>query len=226
MTHIRSSTRRTFLKQAAALAAPAFLRDLRAAPPSEVVRHASFGAAGQARSDINDFASHPRFKLVCFAEVDLARIVQIKQRFPEARVYQDWRKMLDEERANLDSVNVSTPDHMHAVMSMSAMQLGLHVYVQKPLTHDIYESRRLTQIAAEKKLVTQMGIQQHSCTEYLLAAQLIQSGAIGKVREVHAWSFKTWGDPAPRPDRSDTPPGTLDWDLWLGVAESRPFIGG
>jgi predicted dehydrogenase len=156
----------------------------------------------------------------------LARAEDVKKRFPELRVYQDWREMLDKEHKNLDSVNVSTPDHMHAAMGMSAMQLGLHVYGQKPLTHDIYESRRLAQYAAEKKLVTQMGIQVHSSFEYRLAVQLIQSGAIGKVQAVHTWSSKKWGDPSARPNRQDPVPASLNWDVWLGVAAERPFIGG
>lgn len=219
--------RRSFLQQTAvgALAAPAFLRHLQAAAPSEVVRHASFGAAGMAGADLGQITKHPKVKLVCVAEVDLARAEDVKKRFPECRVYQDWREMLDKEQKNLDSVNVSTPDHMHAPMGMSAMQLGLHVYGQKPLTHDIYESRRLATFAAEKKLVTQMGIQVHSSAPYRMAVALIHAGAIGKVQAVHTWSSKKWGDSAPRPDREDPVPANFNWDMWLGVAEKRPFIG-
>jgi predicted dehydrogenase len=222
------SSRRTFLKQAAAaaLTAPVFLRDLRAAAPSEVVRHASFGASGMAGADLGAITSHPKVKFVCVAEVDLARAEEVRKRFPELRVYQDWREMLDKEHKNLDSVNVSTPDHMHAPMGMVAMQLGLHIYGQKPLTHDVYESRRLAQFAAEKKLVTQMGIQVHSDVAYRSAVQLIQGGAIGKVQAVHTWSSKKWGDPGTRPDREDPVPETLNWDLWLGIAKPRKFIGG
>jgi predicted dehydrogenase len=110
-------------------------------------------------------------------------------------------------------------------MAMSAMQLGLSVYCQKPLTHDVYESRRLAQVAAEKKLVTQMGIQVHSGGEYRRGVQVIQEGAIGKVQAVHSWSSKKWGDPAARPDREDAVPESLAWDLWLGTAQKRPFIG-
>jgi predicted dehydrogenase len=114
---------------------------------------------------------------------------------------------------------------MHAPIAMSAMQLGRHVYCQKPLTHNIHESRQLTEFARSKKLVTQMGIQIHSASEYRLAVELIQQLAIGKVREVHTWSGKKWGDPSPLPDRKDTPPAGFDWNLWLGVAAERPFIG-
>src|SRR5690348_13681863 len=110
------STRRNFLKQAAvtAFAAPAFIRNLTAAPPSEVVRHASFGASGMAGADLGAIASHKKVKLVCVADVDLPRAEALKKNYPELRVYQDWRELIDKEHKNLDSVNVSTPDHMHA----------------------------------------------------------------------------------------------------------------
>lgn len=219
--------RRQFLQRtAAALAAPAFLPNLLSAAPSEVVRHASFGASGMAGADLGAIASHPKVKLVCVADVDLARTAEVKKQFPDVRIYQDWRELLDKEHQNLDSVNVSTPDHMHAPIGMAAMQLGLHTYGQKPLTHDVYESRQLTKIAAEKKLVTQMGIQVHSASAYRSAAALIQAGAIGKVQAVHTWSSKKWGDPNPRPDRQDPIPPTLNWDLWLGIAQPRNYISG
>lgn len=132
--------------------------------------------------------------------------------------------MMEKEKG-LDSVNVSTPDHMHAPMAMSAMQLGYHVYGQKPLAHDIYECRRLTTVARERNLVTQMGIQIHSSWVYRLGVRLIQDLAIGKVREVHTWSNKKWGDPGPMPSRTDSVPEGFNWDMWLGVCEKRPFIG-
>jgi len=224
----RPLSRRSFLRQlaAAGAAAPFITRGLIAAPPSSVIRHASFGGAGMAMSDLTGFKSHPHFRLVCVAEVDAARTAKLKEAFPEAKVYQDWREMLDREHANLDSVNVSTPDHMHAPMGMSALQLGLHVYGQKPLAHDVFECRRLAEFASEKKLVTQIGIQIHSSVEYRSAVQLIQAGAIGKVREVHTWSSKKWSDPQLRPDSSDPVPAGFNWDLWLGVCAPRPFLAG
>jgi predicted dehydrogenase len=228
MSLAHRSNRRSFLKQslAGAIAAPAFIRNLRAASPNETVRHASFGASGMAGADLGEITKHDKVQLVCVADVDLDRAAGLKGRFPDLRIYQDWRQMLDREQKNLDSVNVSTPDHMHAAMGMSAMQLGLHVYGQKPLTHDVYESRRLAEFATTKKLVTQMGIQIHSHVAYRSAVAIIQSGAIGKVTSVHSWSDKRWGDPDPRPDKSDPVPQNLDWDLWLGICETRPFIGG
>lgn len=228
MSRLPRSDRRTFLKQAAftAFAAPAFIRNLVAAPPSEVVRHASFGASGMAGADLGAIISHPKVKLVCVADVDLNRAEALKSKHPDLRVYQDWRELLDKEQGKLDSVNVSTPDHMHAPIGMTAMLNGLHVYGQKPLTHDVYESRRMAQVAAEMKLVTQMGIQIHSSSEYRTAVALIQSGAIGKVKEVHSWSSKKWGDSSPLPEREDAVPAGFDWDQWLGVCEKRSFIGG
>ena len=228
MSHLQKTNRRTFLKHAAlgTFAAPALIGNLRAASPNEVVRHASVGAGGMAHADLTSIVSHPKAKLICVADVDLKQADALRKTFPEIRVYQDWRQMLDKEQANLDSVNVSTPDHMHAAIGMSALQRGLHVYGQKPLTHDVYDSRRLARIAAEKKLVTQMGIQIHSHPAYRSAVELIQGGAIGKVQSVHSWSSKKWGDETPRPDRNDPAPATLDWEQWLGVCESRPFIGG
>jgi predicted dehydrogenase len=158
------------------------------------------------------------------AEVNSAMLKQLKGQFDTAKVYEDWRKMLDKERKNVDMVCVGTPDHMHAPMAMSSMQRGLPVYGQKPLAHDIFEVRRLTEMARKKKLVTQMGIQIHSRAEYKTAIALVQSGAIGKIKEVHSWSEKKWGDTKPIPDRSDPVPSTLNWDSWLGVCEKRPYL--
>ena len=147
----------------------------------------------------------------------------MKQNFPDAKVYQDWREMLKKEKGNLDIACVGTPDHMHAPIAMSAMRQGLHVYVQKPLAHDIYEVRKLTEMARSKKLVSQMGIQVHSSREYQTAVQLIQSEAIGKIKEVHSWSNKTWGDLSPMPDRSDPVPATLRLG-WLARRDGEAAV--
>ncbi len=226
MQHPFSSNRRSFLKQtaAAAISAPFFVRNLISAPPSDVVRLGSFGAGGMAFVTLRVLASHPKVKVACVAEVDSAKLAEMKKPFGDAKVYEDWRKMLDKERKNLDIVCVGTPDHMHAPQAMTSMNLGLPVYGQKPLAHDIYEVRRLTEVARQKKLVTQMGIQVHSREEYKNAVKLVQTGAIGKIKEVHSWSEKKWGDMDPMPDRSDPVPSTLNWDAWLGVCEKRPFI--
>lgn len=219
-------TRRSALKAgAAAITAPMFVRNYATAAPSEAVHVAGFGAAGRAFADLNEMARSPHFKLQAVAEVDLNRVAELKKKFPDVKVYQDWRKLLDEEKG-LHAACVSTPDHMHAAISLRAMRQGLNCFTQKPLTQTVAESRLMTKVAADKKLVTQMGIQIHSSGEHRTVVAIIQSGAIGKVKEVHSWSGKTWGDKNPRPDRKDDVPGTLDWDGWLGVAAERPFIKG
>src|SRR5262249_36840741 len=157
------------------------------------------------------------FKLIAIADVDLSRAAEMKKRFPEAKVYQDWRELLDKEKS-LNSVSVSTPDHMHAPMTMRAMQMGLPVCTQKPLTHTIQEARTLAKVAKDKNLVTQMGIQIHSHPVHKAIVEIVHGGAIGKVKEVHSWSGKDWGDRTALPDRKDPVPEGLSWDGWLGVA--------
>jgi predicted dehydrogenase len=215
--------RRSFLQTTAA--APFFVRNLLSNPPSGKLRLAAFGASNMAYVTLQQIARNPNVTLVCAAEVDSSRLTQLKTNFPDARVYPDWRAMLKKERKNLDIACVGTPDHMHAPIAMSAMRQGLHVYVQKPLAHDLYEVRKLTEFARSKHLVSQMGIQVHSSREYQTAVQLIQSEAIGKIKEVQTWSNKKWGDTASMPDRSDPVPSSLNWDLWLGVMAKRPYIG-
>jgi predicted dehydrogenase len=211
---------------AAGLAAPFVFRLHAGAAPSETLHHASFGANGMALSDIRSLTASPNLKLVAVADVDLDRTAEVRKQFPHARVYQDWRQLLDKEKG-LDSANVSTPDHMHGVITMRAMRQGLHVYTQKPLTQTVWEARRLTEFARRNpNLVTQMGIQIHSHPVHRAVVAIIQSGAVGKVREVHSWSGKKWGDPNPRPGRTDPVPAGLDWDGWLGVAAPRPFLQG
>jgi len=226
MNSPRPFSRRAFLKAATAgsLAVPYFVPRLFSAAPSNRVLHASFGASGMARQDLTAIASHPNVQFIAVADVEPSRADDLKKKYPELRVYEDWRVLLDKEK-ELTSVNVSTPDHMHAPIAMSAMQRGLNVYGQKPLTHDIYETRRLTEYAREKKLVTQMGIQIHSSAVYRAAVLLVRTGAIGKVKEVHTWSSKKWGDAGAKPDRVDPVPAGFNWDMWLGVCATRPFIG-
>ncbi len=158
------SDRRSFLRNAGAtaLTAPFFIRELLSKPPSATVRLASFGANGMAFSTLDGIASHPKVKLVCVAEVDSNRLDRVKQKYPEARLYQDWREMLRKEHGQIDAACVGTPDHMHAPQAMMSMRAGLPVYEQKPLAHDVHEVRTLMKMAREKKLPTQMGIQIHS----------------------------------------------------------------
>ena len=220
-------TRRAALQRAAAagFAVPFVFRHHAAAAPSETLAHASIGAGGMAAADIGSLTASKHLKLVAVADVDAGRAEALKKKFPDLRVYRDWRELFDKEK-HLDSVNVSTPDHMHAPVTMSAIHRGLHVYTQKPLTQTVFEARRLAEAAAAKKVVSQMGIQIHSAREHKSVVATVRSGAIGKVTAVHSWSGKDWGDPTPRPDRTDPVPAGFDWDRWLGVAAARPFIGG
>ena len=208
----------------ALLAAPFFVRHLISAPPSGRVRLASMGAGGMAWATLDGIARHTSVDLVCAADVDTSRASRVQSAYPHARHYQDWRRMLDREHQQLDMVCVGTPDHMHAPQAMAAMQRGLHIYVQKPLTAHVREARWLTRYAKAHHLATQMGIQQHSSAQYQTAVQVIQSGAIGKIKEVHAWSNKKWGGPDPRPTQTSLVPDTLNWDGWIGVAQPTPYL--
>ena len=217
-----SISRRKFLQTvgATAAAAPFLSIRSRAAP---MVRHASIGASGQALSDLLAFARHPAFDLVAVADVDLARFERVQQRFPKVRVYQDWRELLKKERKNIDSVNVSTPDHMHGLIALDAMKHGKHVYVQKPLCSTLRETRMLTEYARRKGLTSQMGIQVSSSRAQRYGEALVRSGIVGKIREVHTFSNKSWGDDNPLPVENDPVPAPLDWDEWVGVSAERPF---
>lgn len=216
-------SRRRFLQGAAGAAMVAPLAAALPAAQGRTLRHASVGAAGQALSDIRAFSSHPSFSLVAAADTDLSRTEQVKKLFPEVRIYQDWREMFRKEASNIDSISVSTPDHMHAAIALSAMALGKPVYVQKPLALTIRETRILALDARTRNLATQMGIQISSHQSQRLTEQIIRNGAVGKIREVHTFCDKAWGDTNPIPDGADPIPETLDWDGWIGVGQPRPY---
>ncbi|MEX0321792.1 MAG: Gfo/Idh/MocA family protein [Puniceicoccaceae bacterium] len=218
------TSRRQFVKSTVVAGASLPLFNIVHGGNSGVVRHASFGASGMALTDIKAFLRDEKFDLVAVAEVDDALLKKLLALKPDVRVYKDWRVMLKKEHKNLDSVNVSTPDHMHAAMAVSAMNLGLHAYVQKPLAQTVFEARRMAQIAKQKGVITQMGTQGTSSTYERLVVRMVQDGVIGKIKQVHLFSNKTWGDPEPKPDRKDPVPATLDWDMWLGIASKRPYI--
>ncbi|HYT88509.1 MAG TPA: Gfo/Idh/MocA family oxidoreductase, partial [Gemmataceae bacterium] len=155
MTTTSRVSRRTALRglAAAGLAAPFVFRAYAHGAPNETLNHASFGANGMALADIGSLTASKHVQLVAVADVDMERTAAVRKRFPKARIYQDWRELLDKEKG-LNSVNVSTPDHMHAPITMRAMQQGLHVYTQKPLTQTIYEARQLTRTARDRKIVS------------------------------------------------------------------------
>jgi len=218
-------TRRSFLQDLALgiAVAPFVTRGLMAQSPNSKVLHATFGCDGMGLADIKEIGKQPGVEVVAGCDVDSNRIQKFLEKFPNAHIYSDYRELLDKEKG-LQSVNVSTPDHMHAAMGMAAMDRGIHVYGQKPLTHNLHETRRLVETAREKKIKTQMGIQVHSSTDYRTSKKLIRDGVIGKVKEVHTWCEKGWGDNGDMPSKTDTPPENLNWDLWLGVASERPYI--
>ena len=229
MSH--QSDRRNFLKQGigAGLGAAAWAHAASGKSPNGRIHHAAIGVGGKGWSDVMAFASHPQVVIAAVCDVDAARLRRAIQEFPQARPYQDWRELLAGEGDKIDAVSVSTPDHMHAPISMSAINHGKHVFVQKPMTHDVTEARCVAEAAAKAQLVTQMGIQANSSISYRMAVRLIRDGAIGKVKRVYAWSNKPSGKyrpTGPRPNGKDPVPATLDWDGWLGTAPVRPYKTG
>jgi len=219
----RSLSRRDFLAAAGAATA-----GLAFGPHAgdKKLRHATVGCGGMGGADLGNISGHPAVQVVALCDVDANTLAAAAKKYPGARQYRDYRKMFAEIAGEIDSVNVGTPDHMHAAAAMSAINLGKHVYVQKPLTHDVWEARKLAEAVRAKKVQSQMGIQVHSSREYRLAVRVVQDGAIGKVKEAHSWSNKKWGFDGPRPEGSDPVPANLDWDLWLGTAPERPFKKG
>lgn len=220
-----TTTRRQFIKQTAAtFAVPMILPGLSMAQSANgKLNHASIGVGGMGGSDINSISSHAKVNIIAICDVDENNLNAAALKFPNARKYRDWRELLDKEEKNIDSVNVSTPDHMHAPIAMTAIEKGKHVYCQKPLTHEVFEARQLTLAARRKNVVTQMGIQIHADVTYRMAVILLQQGAIGKVKEWHSWQGGTPWPVQGRPEGSDPVPATLDWDKWIGVAPTRPY---
>lgn len=227
----RALTRRSFVKSVASLglALPALRASqlVRAASPNGLLRHASFGANGMAWADISSLTGSKTLKLVAVCDIDEARFDKVGKQFPDVARYTEWRKMLEKEDKNIDSVNVTVPDHMHASIALSALRLGKHVYCQKPLTKWVSEARALRLESQKRpKQMTQMGIQIHSSTEYRLGVHLIQSGVIGKIKRVHSFEAKSWGGKGERPAETSEIPAGFNWDHWLGVAPVRPFAKG
>ncbi|MBC8371147.1 MAG: Gfo/Idh/MocA family oxidoreductase [Planctomycetes bacterium] len=229
-------SRRKFLRNSAvtAVVAPTasqLLGSCASAPNLAVgkLRHAAIGVGGMGGADLKQIAAHKDVDIVALCDVDANNLAAASKLHPNARVYVDWRELLEAEYHNLDSVNVTTPDHMHAPISYKAIELGLHVYCQKPLTHTVIESRRLKEIAQRKNVVTQMGIQNHSAANYSVAKQLFDEGHIKDIHEVHVWTDRPagwWPQGVERPEGEDPVPATLDWDKWIGVAPMRPYKGG
>ncbi|MFZ1789941.1 MAG: Gfo/Idh/MocA family oxidoreductase [Saprospiraceae bacterium] len=219
--------RRTFVKNAAALSSMAMFSSCATSKlGGKKVRTAHIGVGGMGAEDLKSISSHPNVEVYALCDVDAERLAQAKMLHPKAKTFADYRVMFDQIGKNIDAVIVSTPDHTHAPASMMAMNMDKPVYCQKPLTHHVSEARAMNKLAKEKNLITQMGIQVHSFYDYKLATKLIQSGIIGKVNTVRAWSPKNWGYDGPIPTGSDEVPANLDWNLWLGTAKQRPFKKG
>jgi predicted dehydrogenase len=187
------------------------------------LRTAHIGVSNMGAADLADISSHEKVDVVALCDVDTNALVEAKKLHPNAQVFKDYRIMLKKMKNEIDAVIVSTPDHTHAPASMLAMKMNKPVYCQKPLTHHVTEARAMNELAKKKNLVTQMGIQVHSFYDYKLATLLIQSGIIGKVHTVRAWSPKNWGYDGPEPTGSDPIPESLDWNLWLGTSADRPY---
>jgi predicted dehydrogenase len=192
--------------------------------PSETVNVAIVGVGGRGRAHVSGIPAAGG-KIVALCDVDDNNLAAAVKEHEGAYKYNDFRKMLDERHRDIDAVVVATPDHTHAVAASAAMKLGKHVYCEKPLTHSIHEARHLTELAARQKVATQMGNQGHSGDNTRRIVEIVRSGAIGPVREVHAWTNRpVWPQGKDRPNRSDPVPSSLKWDLWLGPAPERPYV--
>jgi len=188
--------------------------------PSEKLNIAGVGVGGMGKNNLKNLGDE---NIVAICDVDEKYAGKVFDEYPQAKKYTDFRRMLERQK-EIDAVVVGTPDHTHAVISMMAMKMGKHVYCQKPLTHSVYEARMLTEAARKYKVATQMGNQGHSGEGVRLICEWIWDGAIGPVREVHAWTNRpVWPQGIERPKETPAVPATLDWDLWLGPAPVRPY---
>lgn len=234
----RLTSRREFLQ--ASLAAGAALgvsgSPIRAASPNQKLNLAFIGVGGRGGHNLSELAKLPEVQVIALCDVNLNNLESAAAHHPLARKYRDFRELYTK-IDDIDGVVVSTSEHTHAYATMPALKAGKHVYCEKPLTQNVYEARAITEAAEQAKVVTQMGTQIHSTANYRRIVELIQTGAIGPVREAHVWVSRAWGLQSPeeakqhgdivtvtdRPTESMTPPTELDWDLWLGPAPERPF---
>lgn len=195
--------------------------------PSDKLLVAGIGVGGKGSSDIKNFADSGKADIAFLCDVDDRNAAESRKRFPKAKYYKDWREMLDKESKNFDAVSVSTPDHNHAMPALAAMQLGKHAYVQKPLSHDIYEARQLTEAAEKYKVVTQMGNQGASGDGVRILREWYDNGQIGDVHTVYCWTDRpVWPQGIPWPQKKESIPSELDWNLWLGTAPYKDYVDG
>jgi len=217
--------RRQFLKQSAAIGAGVWVTGIQRGygqekSPNAKVNVGHIGCAGMRGADHLGAMSGQAQIALC--DVDEKNLAQGAAKLPNATKYSDFREMLEKEKS-LDCIVISTPDHIHAPAGVLAMKLGKHVYTEKPMAHTVYEVRVMTELAAEKKLKTQMGTQIHAGDNYRRVVELVQGGAIGPVKEVHVWLGGTQWTASGLPKDSPPTPAGLNWDLWLGPAEERPY---
>ena len=224
---VNRQSRRQFL-QTAALAAGAitigFPAIVRGQNLNSKLNIAVIGAGGKGASDTDCLATE---NIVALCDADRNNCAGQLQKYPDAKYYQHFAKMLNEMQDSIDAVDVATPDHFHATAAAVVMEMGKPVYCQKPLCQTIYEARKLRQLALDKNLVTQMGNQGSAEDGFRRGVEVIQSGVIGHVKEVHIWTNRPiWPQGIDRPEGSDPVPDGLNWDLWLGPAPVRPFKTG
>lgn len=186
-----SVSRREFLQKAttAAIAAPLIFRSsANAKSPNDILNHACIGVGGMGLYDLQNFKKHPRLKIVALCDVDANNLKKASEAVPNARIYRDWRELLEKEGSNIDSVNVTVPDHNHFAISMEAIRNGKHVYCQKPMCHDVAEVRALTEASIKTGVITQLGTQVASTIGDRTAVQWIRDGAIGKIKHAYLCS--------------------------------------
>ncbi len=224
------NSRRNFIKTTALAAAgfmivPRHVLGKGYLAPSDRLQVAGIGVGGKGESDLTGVFKGGKSDIAFLCDVDDRRAANSVKRFPKAKYYKDYRQMLDKESKNIDGVVISTPDHNHAMQAMAAMQLGKHVYVQKPLTHDIYEARMLTEAAKKYQVVTQMGNQGASGEGVRKLKDWLDAGLIGKVHTVYCWTNRpVWPQGISWPSTGGNIPAELDWDLWLGSAPFKPYV--
>ena len=210
--------RRDFLKGVAATGVGASLGRRAVAKPNEKLNIGIIGTSGRALSNIEGVEGE---NIVAICDIDDRLIGRALDKFPGAKAFHDFRKLI--EWKWLDAVVVSTADHTHAPAAAMALRMGKHVYCEKPLTHSVHEARVVAGLAQESKLATQMGTQIHATENYRRVVELVRSGAIGPVKEVHVWcTGKSWSG-GTRPTDTPAVPSYLKWDLWLGPAPERPY---
>lgn len=222
-----SLTRRSFFViSGSALSLGACLRGSRVLSPNETLHVACVGVGGMGGADLDEVSKGENVKIIALCDVDANHLATAAGKHPNAKTYRDYRVMFDELGRDIDAVVVSTPDHMHGPVAIPALELGMHVYCQKPIAHNLRECRRMAELAHDNGLITQMGTQIHAHEAYRTAVATLQSGAIGKVHEAHLWVSRSWSRREGRPSHSDPVPAHLDWDLWLGVAPQRDYVDG